>query len=120
MVTLGQYLIVSGLLFTIGFAGVLLRPNSSFAGVAGSSGWASAGSGSGLTLPRSCAAASCGAHNRTAHSNGAARRAAERQAAPNGVEIVVVMLAASELGMGRPRRGIGRPESAPNPAVHCR
>ena len=27
MVTLGQYLIVSGLLFTIGFAGVLLRRN---------------------------------------------------------------------------------------------
>ena len=27
MVTLGQYLIVSGMLFTIGFAGVLLRRN---------------------------------------------------------------------------------------------
>ena len=27
MVTLGQYLLVSGLLFTIGFAGVLLRRN---------------------------------------------------------------------------------------------
>ena len=84
------------------FAGAVLRPNNSFAGVAGSSGWASGGSGSGLRLPRSWAAAFCGIHNSAAHSNGAARRAAMRQAAPNGVFIVVVMLAASEMRIGPP------------------
>src|SRR5262245_43802626 len=38
-------------------AAVVLRPNSSLAGVLGSSGLASAGSGRGLRLPLSCASA---------------------------------------------------------------
>src|SRR5215475_3782748 len=41
-------------------AAFVLRPNSSLAGVLGSSGWASAGSGRGLRLPLSCANAASG------------------------------------------------------------
>src|SRR5512138_1782962 len=42
-------------------AALVLRPNSSLAGVLGSSGLASAGSGRGLRLPLSCAKAAPGA-----------------------------------------------------------
>src|SRR5215510_9230852 len=42
-------------------AAFVLRPNSSLAGVLGSSGWASTGSGRGLRLPLSCANAAPGA-----------------------------------------------------------
>ena len=90
------------------FAGAVLRPNSSLAGVAGSSGLASGGSGFGLTLPLSCAAAICGANNSAANSHGAARRPRSRQLAPVGAFIVVVMLVASDCALRRPRRSSDR------------
>jgi hypothetical protein len=55
-------------------AGAVLRPNSSLAGVAGSSGLANGGSGVGLTLPRSCAATEFAAKNGSAASNSMARQ----------------------------------------------
>src|SRR5262245_26112831 len=75
-------------------AGAVLRPNSSLAGVAGSSGLASGGSGRGLRVPLSCAVAACGAST-AANSSAAERQALLHRVAPFGASIVV-MLAASD------------------------
>src|SRR5262244_4146125 len=83
-------------------AGAVLRPNSSLAGVAGSSGLASGGSGCGLRVPLSCALATCGAS--TAASSTAARQAVLRRAAPFGASFVV-MLAASDFEVPPPLAG---------------
>src|SRR4029453_8180290 len=84
-------------------AGALLRPNSSLAGVAGSSGLASGGSGWGLRVPLSCALAICGAST-AANSSAAARQTVLRRAAPFGASIVV-MLAASDFEVPPPLAG---------------
>src|SRR5271165_1215838 len=62
-------------------AGVVLRPNSSLAGVLASSGLASGGNGSGLRLPLSCDLAVSPAKNAMAHNARAARHAEPRQVA---------------------------------------
>src|SRR5712691_1628817 len=84
-------------------AGSLLRPNSSLAGVAGSLGLASAGSGSGSSVPLSCALAVPEARQ-IASSKRALRRPRSRQAAPFGV-FIVIMLAASNREFCRPLGG---------------
>src|SRR6266545_199306 len=71
-------------------AGAGLRANSSLAGVAGSSGLASGGSGFGLTVPLSCAAALKGRSD-AANSHRAARGAILRQGAPLGAFIIVML-----------------------------
>ncbi len=71
-------------------AGAGLRANSSLAGVAGSSGLASGGSGFGLTVPLSCAAALKGRRN-AANSHRAARGAILRRGAPLGAFIIVML-----------------------------
>src|SRR5262245_17698616 len=99
-------------------AGAVLRPNSSLAGVAGSSGLASGGSGCGLRVPLSCALATCGAST-AANSSAAERHAVLHRAAPFGASIVV-MLAASDLRVPPPPRRLRRFDPTPSPAVRCR
>ena len=54
-------------------AGIGRRPNNSLAGVAGSSGFASAGNGCGSSVPLDCALTKCCARKATANANAAAR-----------------------------------------------
>src|SRR5215510_15551382 len=86
-------------------AGWDLRPNSSLAGVDGSSGWARGGSGCGLRVPLSCAVASWGtskipANNHKAMVLGLALRRTVR----SGDVIDLVMLAISDRELRRPHR----------------
>src|SRR5262249_6601711 len=84
-------------------AGAVLRPNSSLAGISGSSGLASGGSGCGLRVPLSCALATCGAST-AVNSSTPARQTVLRRAAPFGASIVV-MLAASDFEVPPPLAG---------------
>src|SRR5262245_26864152 len=99
------------------FAGAVLRPNSSLAGVAGSSGLASGGNGCGLSVPLSCAVAvvdtrtcansSAPAHPATAHRAMAHRAMAHRailRRAARGAFILVMR--ASDREFRRPRGAV--------------
>src|SRR5271166_5965682 len=81
-------------------AGVGLRPNNSLARILGSSGWASAGNGWGLTLPLSCALAVSPAKNTKASSEKTAPCAKQRHGV--GVLMVNVMLTRSDREIRRP------------------
>src|SRR5205823_11070487 len=77
-------------------AGAVLRPNSSLAGVAGSSDLASGGSGWGLSVPLSCAVALEGA-SKAASANAAPHAAIPRANAPLGAVIVVMLASRSRI-----------------------
>jgi hypothetical protein len=87
-------------------AGTAWRPNNSLAGVPGSSGRSSGGSGTGLTLPLSCAPAGSGADNTTAISN-AANRPKLRLVVPLG-EVIVVVMSPSDYAFCRPAPSLRR------------
>src|SRR5262245_58938530 len=77
-------------------AALVLRPNSSLAGVLGSSGLASAGSGRGLRLPLSCAKAAPGAPIADARSSPENRVIRGRRAIIMGTCLGLVSLSAPQ------------------------
>src|SRR5713226_8747294 len=85
-------------------AGSALRPNSSLAGVLGSSGLASAGSTTGLSVPLSCALAVPAAKHNTASSEEAVSRPRKREFAPFGDLFIVVIPATSHRKSAAPVR----------------
>src|SRR5258705_3718462 len=87
-------------------AAVVLRPNSSLAGVLGSSGLASAGSGRGLRLPLSCADA--GAPNADARSAAENRVFRGRRAIIMRTCLALVSLSAAQQRQRTPKRNAER------------